>query len=162
MSIYAHISYFSHFTKERRIYEYVCVDIFYIKLYIFTYVYMHLYIFLCEKFFPEYYNWVDFLCLTWFVSGQGSQLVLQSSTLHSIYRSITSGNLKAWKNAYAIIEALVLPVSFVFWKAPNNFGFKMQPLSSVRCNVLIEASSRAKQSRTLKLLRMILICIFYL
>lgn len=49
------------------------------------------------------------------------------------------------------MEAPVFPVSLVFWKAPNNFGFNMQPLSSVSCIVLVDESSRARQSRTLKI-----------
>lgn len=84
------------------------------------------------------------------VFEHGSQSVLHNSTLHSMSRSITSGNLKAWKYAYAIIDAPVFPVSFVFWNAPNNLGFNIHPISSVSCNVLVEDSSRAIQSRTLK------------
>jgi len=61
-----------------------------------------------------------------------------------------------------MIEAPVLPVSFVFWKAPNSFGFKMQPLSSVSCSMLVEDSSRATQSRTLKIIISCKHCLIYI
>jgi len=47
---------------------------------------------------------ITYITRTWFVSEHGWQLTLHSSTLHSINRSMTSGNL----NAYIIIIIIII------------------------------------------------------